>query len=343
MKRILNIYFIIACLCLQSCEDNFEINKPEFNFVDYQITESTAQKAVYENGVMTGYVNVPVYKVTFNFEESADVISIYPGDIGGEFSYNTGRVAKRTSFDFSFDTNVYFGTQDPKTQFFVMASPDYDGTGDIESIHNATWIDITNMFEIPDRLSTSSEYISTGSVNLLELLEEHGSLSLAFKYIVNNQLEFGEYAAIRIKNWNLFSKFEFVDEDQKLDLNWTLTEGEGVKNGRNSIGANLITLRGNTGYNGGKPTEANKPGVEMKTEAWVISDKFNAGNIDFGADKATVIKVFGDPTLKSYTYTYDKPGEYDVVFMLSNVNVENEKKIYKTVHVSIPESTSTVE
>lgn len=342
MKRVLNIYFIIACMFLQSCENNFEINEPEFNLVNYQIEESTGKKEVYENGELVGIVDIPVYKVTFNFDESADVISIYPGDIGGEFSYKSGRIAKRTSFDFSFDTNVFFGTQDPTTQFFVMASPDYNGAGDLESIHNATWIDITNMFEIPERLPTNSEYYPSGSVNLHEMLEEKGALSLAFKYMVNDQLTFGEYAAIRIRNWKLLSKFEFVEEEQNLDLKWTLTESEGIKNGRNSISSSTITLRGNAGYNNGKPTEANRPWVEMQTEAWVISDKFSAGNVNLGADKATPIKIFGDPTLKSYTYTYTKAGEYDVVFMLSNVNVESEKKIYKTVHISIPESVSTV-
>ncbi|MDD6151669.1 MAG: DUF5017 domain-containing protein, partial [Bacteroidales bacterium] len=142
MKRIL-IYLAIFSLCLQSCVDNFEVSEPEFDFIDYQITEATEKKEIYEDGVLVGVGEVPVYKVTFNFTESADVISIYPGDFGGEFAYRDGRVARLKSFDFSFNTNVYFGTQDPKTQFFVMASPDYDGSGTIESIHNASWIDIT--------------------------------------------------------------------------------------------------------------------------------------------------------------------------------------------------------
>ena len=92
------------------------------------------------------------------------------------------------------------------------------------------------------------------------------------------------------------------------------------------------------GYNNGSPTEEKRPQVERQTEAWVISSRFNAVGVNLGADNATVVKIFGDPSVTSYTYTYDKPGEYDVVFMLSNVNVKNEKKVYKTVHVSIPES-----
>ena len=82
----------------------------------------------------------------------------------------------------------------------------------------------------------------------------------------------------------------------------------------------------------------------MRTEAWVNSSKFSAGEVNIGVDNATIVKIFGDPSVTSYTYTYDKPGEYDVVFMLSNVNVKNENQVvYKTVHVSIPESPETTD
>ena len=81
----------------------------------------------------------------------------------------------------------------------------------------------------------------------------------------------------------------------------------------------------------------------MRTEAWGISSKF-ASEMDLGADNATVVKIFGDPSVTSYTYTYDKPGEYDAVFMLSKVNEKNENQVvYKTVHVSIPESPETTD
>ncbi|MDD6150990.1 MAG: hypothetical protein PUB45_01470, partial [Bacteroidales bacterium] len=118
----------------------------------------------------------------------------------------------------------------------------------------------------------------------------------------------------------------------------------GISSGRNSISATTITLRGNMGYNNGSPTEEKRPQVERQTEAWVISSKFSASEVDLGADKATVVKKFGDPSISSYTYTYDKPGEYDAVFMFSNVNEKNENKVvYKTVHVSIPESPETTD
>lgn len=338
MKRILNIYFILACMSFQSCEDNFEIQKPEFSLIDYQIEEITGKKEIYEDGELVDIIDVPNYKVTFNFNESADVISIYPGEIGNDAKYKDGRVAERTSFDFSFATNVYFGTQDPKTQFFVMASSDYNGMGDMESIHNATWEDITHLFEIPDRLPTNSEYIPSGTVSLMDMLNEKKSLYLAFKYIVNNQLRYGEYTAIRIRNWKLQSTFEYLGDTQESTLNFSLSESEWIKNGRNSIAANLITLRGNTGYNGGNPTEANLPYVTNTTEAWVISDKFSAGDVDLGPDNAIAVKIIGSSTMNSYSYTYTEPGEYDVTFMLSNVNAKNESKIYETVHISIPES-----
>lgn len=321
MKKITHILavFLTGFLSI-SCENELLIDTPKLEITNYTVED-----------IDDGSGGI-IKKVTFNFDENADVISFYSGEFGSQYEYREEKKSNLQKLDFSFSTNCTFGVQDPLKQFFVMASTDFNGTYDSQSIHNATWIDVTNRFTIPPITSSSTVYTPSGSANLIDLFGKNNTIYIALKYYTPNQFTNGVYTAVRVQNWQLNSETDLFGT-AVLPLDFSLVEYGNIRgSGRNSIGATTITLRGN---NGSFTNTADKVWLEAETEAWVISKPFTK-TIDLGADKAIPIKGVSDSSMKSFSFEYQKSGEYDVVFVATNASIEGQEKIYKTMHIVIP-------
>ncbi|MBD0833666.1 DUF5017 domain-containing protein [Aestuariibaculum sediminum] len=321
MKQLLNILFICLVASINlSCEDEYVIDEPKFKIKNYKVEDVDTGDGI-------------VKKVTFNFDEEADIISFYSGEEGAEFKYREGKVASIESVDFSFASRCGYGEQDPLSQFSVVASPDFNGNYNEENIHAATWIDITDRFDFSMLTVDNTNYDSSGQVDLQDLMDTYGSFYLAFRYITPNQFENGIYAAIRLQGWRMYSETDLFGLAE-VDLDWGLVEIGNYRSGRNVISSSTITLRGNHG----SFTTINEEEIAWltdETEAWVISQKFEK-KMDLGADSSLPIKGVGDAKLTSFVHEYSDSGEYEVTFLAANANIENYKKIYKTITVVIP-------
>src|SRR5690606_25939464 len=125
-------YYIICLglLFLASCSKDLEVGKaPDFNVT----TESTTFK-----------VDEPV---TFKFTGGADNISFYSGMPSNDYAFKDGRVIElgNVGATMVFTSSVQLGSQ--ANQLTVLASNDFDGNYEnLESVKDATWIDITNRF-----------------------------------------------------------------------------------------------------------------------------------------------------------------------------------------------------
>lgn len=314
-RKIYSLLFLV--LPLFSCQNDLEIESPKFDVVDYQV------QPVVEDGVAS-------YAATFYFDEEADIISLYSGEFGSEYKYKDGRSEQRESFEFSFTSMCNFGSLNPKDQLSIMISTDYDSSLGRNGIYQATWLDVTNKFELAERITDSSqegynEYVHSGNVDLWNMLSGEKSYYIAFRYVTPDQTKYGQYATVRIKDWKLSSKVSQIGK-QEEDVSWGLYEfGDLESSGRNSISNSMILFRGNINSK-----------TDAETEVWAISKEFST-ELDFGPGIATPIKGVGEPKLTSFTYSYDEPGEYEVSFLASNATIENSEVVYQTVSIHIAE------
>lgn len=322
MKSISNIMLWVLANCiLCACENPLEIEEPVFEVTGYEIEDTFDEEG---NALK---------QVAFSLNGNADVISFYSGEIGGDYNYRDGRILELQGLNASFSSNLNSGTQGAET-LTIFASVDFNGVYEIEDIHAATWIDITDRFTIAPLVVGGQDFVPSGVVDLADLTGLGNPLYLAFRQITRNQAIYGGQTQIRIRDWLLASQTELgltVLATQGT-AGWVLVEHGLFRPSRPSVSASQIILRGNHGTLTSHPAE-----FQAETEAWVISQPIYAGDVDLGPDRPLPIKSREDLPLETFIHEYSGPGEYDAVFMGSNVNIEREHKIYKNIKVVIPQ------
>ena len=86
-----------------------------------------------------------------------------------------------------------------------------------------------------------------------------------------------------------------------------------------------MLANGNNGANSDKPCEA-----------WAVSKAFELDAINYGNDKAIFIKRIVDPQVTTYQYNYTEAGNYEVVFVATNIAGDEIKEVIRTIQVIIP-------
>ncbi|MNL34319.1 hypothetical protein D3C87_1562870 [compost metagenome] len=105
---------------------------------------------------------------------------------------------------------------------------------------------------------------------------------------------------------------------------WKMIQSSNYDANRGSILTNNITFMGNG---------TNK---DVETEAWVISKAVSVvTKIDLGPDRPVAIKSLSDPTLKSYSYIYEKQGTYTATFVGTNANLNETKREIKQITIVV--------
>src|SRR5690606_21292297 len=144
------------------------------------------------------------------------------------------------------------------------------------------------------------------------------------------------YSRMRIRDWRVTSTTETATTALSTftsafaSTGWKYVEIGEWRSGRNTITSSQIQIRGNHATGAGL-TAAH---LETYTEAWAIClDPISAGDIDLGPDRPLVIKSYVDDPIKTFSYSYKDPGEYEAVFVLSNVNAKDEKRTIKKVKI----------
>ena len=61
------------------------------------------------------------------------------------------------------------------------------------------------------------------------------------------------------------------------------------------------------------------------------------GEMDLGPDKSIPIRGVNDVVMKSYEYTYDKPGTYNIAFVAKNININGEKSVVLRKTITVEE------
>src|SRR5690606_20822048 len=102
---------------------------------------------------------------------------------------------------------------------------------------------------------------------------------------------------------------------------WTFVDNGKATPGRSIVENNKDIRLGNGNNN------TTHQGTPM--EAWAIAKVFD---VEDGNDKPIFIKRIVDPQVTEYEYRYTEPGDYEVIFIATNITgVDENKEVIRTV------------
>lgn len=315
MKNIW-LYTCMVSFLFIACKKEVERSAPHF--------EVTTESSIYA-------VNE---EVEFKFSGDADLISFYSGEVLSDYAFKDGRIVEQGELALSFQTNVQFGTQE--NQLSLLASTDFNGKYQfVGGIDDATWIDLTPLIT----LATGTTYVKSSDppIDLSEIVVDGKPLYLAFKYTVKDQRTtanggYGVGRTWRVQDFLLTSETSLG----LLTLGNLLTSGFQLVDMKPDIAPARSVLSPTTlSMVAHDRTLNNSETVE--SENWAITKGFEVGTQDLGPDRPVPIKGVIDAPMKSYTYTYTKPGKYRVYFVASNTNIYNSYEIVRSVDIEIVE------
>jgi hypothetical protein len=301
-----NLLFAILLLACTSCTKDSVVATPEFN-VELQTLTVKAGTAV-----------------VFNFKGSLDMLSFYSGEIGRNYDFANANRKFESKMSLLFDSQILDGSQD--NQFSVLVSSDFNGVYDLEHIHLANWTDLTSRFRLASH-ADNRVLVPSGEIQMNDVFALNKPVYLAFKYVTKPQTLNGRYNLWRVQNLLLQSEDEVngkVSVMTQAAGAWKMIQSSNYDANRGSILTNNITFMGNG---------TNK---DVETEAWVISKAVSVvTKIDLGPDRPVAIKSLSDPTLKSYSYIYEKQGTYTATFVGTNANLNETKREIKQITIVV--------
>ena len=282
--------------------------------------------------------------VRFIFQGNPDVISFYSGEVGNDYDYTAGRVA-RPDFFLNFEEQCIDGDQD--NQLKVYVSKDFNEDYSLDGIHSEDvhWIDISERFDLlgPGKVTNNRNYTDVGNASLNDILEnEDTKLYFAFNYTADPyDLNREGTNIIRARNIRVFSEFDHNETDllDWNDFNWQLiTKFEQDPTRPSEIQENNKVIQFRCGW-GNKP-DGSGTWQSDGADNWAVSAPVViTRTVDMGPDHAVGIKGMNDVQKTSHEYVYEYPGTYDAVFVARNVNINGaEEKIIRlkiTIHEKV--------
>jgi hypothetical protein len=353
----LKIYSIVAAaLLMASCE------KPTLDAVA-PVFDVTTEKTTYKVG--------ETIKFMITGGETQN-ISFYSGEILKDYSSSTGRVIDvvGAGANLTFNSSVQLGTQ--VDQVTLLASTNFAGDySSLAKVKAATWVDITSRF----KLGTSATLLTSGTVDISDLLLAGKPIYFAFRYNTKSQAISGVNRQWFIQSFTLNSK-KLLNNTLALTIADQSSSGfrivDDLKDkapALSSVTATRLTLQGNSYLTAGlpqynpanpifdpkngiynpqdpayQPSSIFKPFVAFDpaspfndpvTEHWAISKAISIDKVDLGPDWSLAIKGLTNPVLPEYRYSYPTAGTYKAVFVASNGNIDQQLKVTKEISLTI--------
>ena len=271
--------------------------------------------------------------VVFNIESDADFISFYSGEEGNAYEYAQKERIYEGNLSLSFSTAFASGAQwkrqleedVTKRILRVFWSSDFTGEYNAEAIAAATWNEMTALAQFPTSRSENAKLLSnttpSGEIDITSIAAEGKPVYFAFRYHIETYNE--ELANSRSRA----SVFNFLINSKASEVNASSDVVTQAKMGWQLVMSGFD-------YSEKKPEDLSSylwfdcdTGNPVDLECWAISAPVSLDNkVNIGCDYAVGIKKFVDEPLKTYTYTYSKPGTYDVCFVAANVDHNGVRK-----------------
>ena len=344
------IMLLLCLLAIVSCE--LEIETP-----DLQITTDANTYRVGE-------------AIKFKVQGNADMIAFYSGEPSNQYEFKEGRVIDVSGQGalMEFTSGVTGGTQEE--QLTILASSDFGGTYDFESVNNATWVDITNRFS----LGASATFSPSSLQDISDLFLTEEPIFIAFKYVTKPQAENGLAKNWMIQNFQIKSPVTFNDNPltvvDQINAAFQIVDSEPENApSRSTITSTRVSLLGNVYKDPNDPIydpenpiydpenpiydpeshlydpnavrpefvpyDPSSPYNDPLTETWAISKPIYIDQVDLGPDWSRAIKGISNSKLEEYTYTYSQPGTYTAYFIAINATIDGSKEIIQQFKLTI--------
>lgn len=329
MKKIV-MFLSVAATLLVGCDRGFEsVSEPTLSVTTEMNTYFTQEAVV------------------FNIDSNADYLSFYSGEQGNDYAYAfVERIYDGEAY-VTFNTAYKSGAQWKnqaeeeleKKIIRFMYSTDFSGINTIEEIEKATWHDMTNAFTYPearvDNPKSLNQTTPAGVCNLKDLIAEEDlakPIYFAFRYKIDafDEALNNSRSRVSVMNFQIYTECEEVNSTETIatqaNAGWTLVK-KGYENDTNPDFVPLLE----SSYiyfdcEGGLPYER---------ICWAVSAPITIDtSVNIGCDYGVGIKSFPELPVTSYTYTYAKPGTYEVYFTAANVDHEG-SRLEKTASVRI--------
>jgi len=306
---IKTISLLSLALFFNSCDDVDDISAPDLA-IEIQTATYTAGEPI-----------------TFNINGKADYIKFYSGEKGNDYNFAyTDRINNTRNVSMAFTAEYQNGGQ-PSDLVRLVYSTDFKGDYTIAGIDNATWTDITDRCTMPTAISNNNNPLGIGNSDfeIYDLFPDGETIVyFAYKYHIKGPSgTYGQRTNAIISNFRI----EYEDDDQS---NVLLEQATAV-----------WKLIGHTNYEteAANALSSNSTRVVFSCAANPAVDKIAYGitagisvpkQINQGPDRAVSVKDYQQPQVSSYSYTFDKAGEYEVVFVSSNVfEADIKEKVHK--------------
>ena len=286
---------IFISICFISCVDN---TVPAVDF------EVTTEKTSYKVGDT----------ITFNFKGNPDFISFYSGLSGFDYRHKERNHLEGTT-QLQFTSYKQNGAQ--LNSLRLMVSTDFNGTYSKLGLQSGTWTDITDRAT----LSNGTDNTASGIVNISDFVTLDKNVFVAFRKMDEKS------ATLKPNQWTIRSfNMDVKLADNSLypianlsNAGWLAVDSltSAIKW---SITSTALVCAG-----GALNSAAN--------EDWVITKALSPLNV--APDVAIPVKWVDIKRTESFQYIYKNPGTYEVVFVTSNQNVYDSKKIEKTIMLTI--------
>lgn len=269
--------------------------------------------------------------VVFQFEGNPDFITFYSGEAGNAYDYRDCDRIGPAEWTLSFLEHTQAGTQGLPNPACapIFYSVDFDGDYTEEGVRRATWVDLSRHFTYP---TDTNQDVPSGTLYIDDLFPKDGSpLYLMFHYAVKQYTGKNGRTEIRIMNFRIngitaagttalynhkTANFQFVfSKEHDMYDDPTATPA--------SVESSYLQLR--TDF---------KPTHDM--EFWTVSGGlYHPDEVNSGPDHGIGIKAVADPTMTTYSHTYNKPGEYTVTFVAANSKVYGRKEVVREMKITV--------
>ncbi|MFD1632100.1 DUF5017 domain-containing protein [Pseudopedobacter beijingensis] len=307
MKKYLT--FIGMLLGVAACKDPYEVSAPVFNV--------STEKNVYAVGE----------RIRFEIEGSPDMINFYSGIVGYDYTYHDKDRVYEIIPSLNFRSAKYAGNNEDCAD--LLYTTDFNGDYTYENVKAANWISISNRFNIPPIVGTSASFSDSGTADIADLFEGGKNVYFAWRCKTN---EASSRTQFQVSDFNING--ESLDANNpssvlysqvKLDFRWVLNEAASLDATQPNVNTSRILWTGT--FN--NTTGPFKEGYAISGPV-AISEQMN-----LGLDKHEVIKSIQNENVTEYFYTFDKAGEYEVVFVGYNVNFNGRKETVKRIKLTI--------
>lgn len=310
--------FIFTRLCLLSvvlygCEDLESVEVPNFE-VDFSRTAKVGEP------------------VEFKINNAPNFLSFYAGDFQHQYKFKD-RTNAEGVVTMSFLNSQKWGLGDNATgTLSIWYSKDYDGSSTVEAVNKATWVEISERFNISTLYDFTLQ--ESGVVDITDLADGN-NIYFGFKYFCDN-------TESRPAEWYLDAlNIEMDVEEAPAPLTiatekspgFNSVDVQGVVSGWNANKWYFDTGKGDDGL--WRMRGQVKDGGEwIINEDWLITNAINLTKVN--PDKGTALKSYSSP-LNTHTYTYNAPGVYTITFVGKNTTIYGDEEKIQEFTITITE------